>query len=384
MSIPLNSKGPPEAGSRLRIARESIGMSQAVAAEHVGIARTTLVAIENGSRRIRINELQELAALYGTTLNSLFREEAIHVDLVPRFRRIVKDADEPASKAVELLAALAKAEVELENLLGTRRTFNLPPQRPLLPGDVRTQAEQDAQELRERLGLGVRPITDVVTLLELEFGARVYVRRLDSSISGLFVYDEAIGACILLNASHPLTRRAFSAAHECGHLVSVRENPDVLHSSDCVNSREERYANAFARAFLTPARGVMQKFEDIVADSGRLTRRHVIILAHYFGVSREALVRRLEELDLTKEGTWDWFVDQGGITNEQELQVLGDLRPEDHRAIDADQPTTLRINLLASRAYEEGLMSEGQLARLLKLDRLDVRKLLTLEDDVPA
>ena len=34
-------------------------------------------------------------------------------------------------------------------------------------------------ELRQRLGLGVGPITDIVTLLEMELGVRVYVRRLD-------------------------------------------------------------------------------------------------------------------------------------------------------------------------------------------------------------
>src|SRR5215831_6474671 len=61
----------------------------------------------------------------------------------------------------------------------------------------------------------------------------------------------------------------------------------------------------------------MQKFHDVTAGSDRLTRRHVILLAHFFGVSREAMVRRLEELGLTKVGTWDWFEYNGGITDEQ-------------------------------------------------------------------
>jgi hypothetical protein len=56
----------------------------------------------------------------------------------------------------------------LENLLGVKRARNYSPERPLLRGDVRLQAEQDAMELRERLGMGVRPIADIVTLLEFE------------------------------------------------------------------------------------------------------------------------------------------------------------------------------------------------------------------------
>ena len=77
------------------------------------------------------------------------------------------------------MSELAKAEVELENLLGIKRVRNFPPERPILPGDVRAQAEQDASELRQRLGLGQSPISDIVTLLEMELGVRTYVRRLD-------------------------------------------------------------------------------------------------------------------------------------------------------------------------------------------------------------
>jgi hypothetical protein len=93
-------------------------------------------------------------------------------------------------------------------------------------------------------------------------------------------------------------------------------------------------------------------------------------------VSREAIVRRLEELSLIKTGTWDWFQSNGGITDEQARQILGDLSiPDSHKA-DADRPTTLRLNLLAAEAHRQGLLSEGQLARLLNLDRVELREIL--------
>jgi Zn-dependent peptidase ImmA (M78 family) len=211
-------------------------------------------------------------------------------------------------------------------------------------------------------------------------GVRIYVRRFDSKISGLFAYDEALGPCILLNANHPRDRRTQSAAHECGHFVSTRREPEILRNQEAENSREERYANSFGRAFLTPVRAVMQKFQDVMAGSDRLTRRHVIVLAHFFGVSREAMVRRLEELRLTKKGTWDWFQSNGGITDEQARQVLGDLSVADAQKADADRPTTLRLNLLAAESYRRGLLSEGQLARLLRLDRIELREILDVAD----
>ena len=367
-----------EVGVRLRIARENAAVTQASAAMAIDVARTTIVAIERGQRRIRMNELQRLARLYGTSVNALLRREAVHVDLEPRFRKLRRSGEADADAAVQLLSDLARAEVELENLLGVERARNYPPERPLMRGDVRAQAEHDAGELRQRLGLGLNPVTDIVTLLELELGVRVYVRRLDARISGLFAYDEALGACMLLNANHPRDRRTQSAAHETGHMISNRRAPEILHRDELEDSREERYADAFGRAFLTPTRAVMQKCAEVTAGSERLTRRHVIVLAHFFGLSREAMVRRLEELTLTKPGTWDWFQANGGITDAQVRQVLGDLATADIHKIDADRPTTLRLNLLADEAYRRDLLSEGQLARLLRLDRVELRELLQL------
>lgn len=377
MSTQLDDIPPVDVGERLRIARENAGITQADAAAAIEVARTTLVAIEQGQRRVRMGELQRLSRLYGTTVNALLRREAVHVDLAPRFRKLEGSADAAANAAVKLMSDLARAEVELENLLGVKRVCNYPPERPILRGDVRAQAEQDAIELRQRLGLGMAPIPDIVTLLEMELGVRVYVRRFDGRISGLFAYDEALGPCILLNANHPRDRRTQTAAHECGHLVSTRREPEILHTNEAETSREERYAGAFGRALVTPARGVTQKFHEVISGSDRLTRRHVIVLAHFFRVSREAMVRRLEELKLVKGGTWDWFVANGNITDEQERQVLGDLRVPDAHKAEADRPTTLRLNLLASEAYRRELMSEGQLARLLHLDRVELREILS-------
>lgn len=375
MTSLLDTMPPTEVGERLREARDRVKLKQADAAESVGLSRTTLVAIEQGQRRVRIDELRKLANLYRMSINELMRQEAIHADLTPKFRKLFQQEDDAVELAVKQLEDLARAEAELEQLLGVQRLRNYPPERPILPGDVRAQAEQDALELRQRLGLGLSPISDIVTLLELELGVRVYIRRIDGGISGVFAYDEALGACILLNGNHPRDRRAQTAAHELGHLVSTRREPEVLEEGIAENSREERYANSFGRAFMTPARAVMQKFKEITVGSEKLTRRHVIVLAHFFGVSREAIVRRLEELKLAKSGTWDWFQANGGISDQQAAQVLGDLTSPDIHKADADRPTTLRLGLLAGEAWRRGMLSEGQLARMLHLDRVELRRM---------
>ncbi|MFC0634698.1 helix-turn-helix domain-containing protein [Brevundimonas balnearis] len=370
---------PVMLGERLRLARDAAKVTQAQAAVAIGAARTTLVAIEQGGRRPRVDELQTLAALYGTTLNALLRRESARVDLRPRFRR-GQNTDGLVEPAAALLTDLVKSEIELEDLLGIVRVRNEPPERPLLPGNVLAQAEEDAFELRQWLGIGDAPIHDVVSILELQLGARVFVRRLESKIAGLYAYDGATGPCILLNAAHPRERRAQTAAHELGHYISTRRAPDSLYEGPPEQTREERYANAFARAFLTPARTLKVMFRDVTAGAAKLTRRHVIVLAHAFGVSREALVRRLEDIQLVPSGTWDWFDRTGGITNEQAYQVLGHGPEFDPRGRDAERPVSLRLHLLAAEAWKRGLLSEGQVASLLKIDRVHARELIDAYD----
>jgi len=367
---------PIEIGERLRLAREAAGITQAEAASSADIARTTLVAVEKGQRSAKIKELQKLAKSYNISTNSLLRLEAIQVELLPQFRKMSKCVEGASIDAAVLLQNLVKAEVELESLLGISKEANYPPERQLLTGNIILQAESNAAELRHWLGLGESPIRDIVTLMEMELGIRVYIRKLDSNVSGLFAFDPQVGACILLNASHPIERRNQSAGHELGHFMSTRNSPEILFENEKSLPREERYANAFGRAFLTPARAVTKHFKDVTAGANSLTRRHVITLAHIFNVSREAIVRRLEELELTKKGTWDWFSANGGITNDQAAQVLGDLAQVDQQKLESKLPTTLKLSRLATEAWKQEIFSEGQLAKLLYLSRHEIRLML--------
>lgn len=375
----LNELSAQEIGRRLRLARENADIRQDEAAHVIGMSRPTLVSIEKGTRRVRIQELQALARHYGVSVNAILRREAVHTDLIPRFRKLRETEDDHTLEAIQLLNDLVKAEVELENVLGVERRRHYPPERGINEGDVLELAEKHAQELRDWLGLGSGPIADIFSVIELDLGIRLYQRRLSSKskVAGLFTYDDAVGACILLNANHPLERRIQSAAHEVGHFFGTRRVPEVLEDNEQFLSRDERYANAFGRAFLTPRKSFEESFRQLTAGADKLTRRHVILLAHQHNLSREAAVRRLEELDLVRKGTWEWFKRNGGIKDEQAREVLGAaaMRPDPAKD-DANRPVSHRLSLMAHAAWKRGLMSEGQLAELLKLRRVEVRGLI--------
>ena len=379
--VDLNGLSAQEIGRRLRIAREAAGITQELAAQFIEISRPTLISIEQGGRLVRIKELQILASKYGTSVNAVLRRESVHTDLLPRFRKLRETEDADTTEAFKVFNNLIKAEIELENVLGIQRKRNYPSERGINSGDVVKLAEKHADEFRDFLGLGQLPITDMFSLIEEGLGIRLYQRKLPASskVAGLFTYDELVGACIFINANHPLERRTHSAAHELGHFVGTRQNPEVLETDERFLSREERYANAFGRALMTPATSFSESFRNlkqIALTKKQVTRAIVIRLANQYNISREACVRRLEELDLITKGTWEWFKENGGITDKDVKEVLGTASRIDIVKLDAQRPLSFRMGLMAHTAWKQELMSEGQLCELLDIGRIELRKVI--------
>lgn len=363
-----------ELGERLRAARSRAGLTQSHAADRLGLARTTLVAIEKGQRPVKPEEVRSITNLYDVSVNTLLRPSAVHVELVPHFRSLKGAKEDAVADATRLLNDLAAAEVELEHLLGKPLNPSYPSERPILTGDVKEQAEEAAMEFRHRLGIGLAPVNDMVSLLELEIGIRVFVRPLgDSRISGLFAYHDRIGACILINQNHPRERRALTGAHELGHFASNRREPDVFIEDGKENSKEERFATAFGLAFLMPAILVRKRFHEFVSEKNLFSPRHLIFMAHALQVSSEAMCRRLEDMNLLSRGKWESLKDRG-FSGDIQLQVLGD-KPRGEVSVFPP-----RIQFLATEAHERGLVTEGQLAGMLKMNRVEIREMLDLLD----
>ena len=362
---------PVVLGERLRAARSGVNLTQDEAAASLGMARTTLVAIEKGQRPVRPDELLAFSRLYRVTAGKLTSPDAVHVDISAKFRQAEgKEGSKAVTEAIALLNRLATGAVQLERLLGRELQTDYPPPIRLNPQMVNQQAEDAANNLRTRLGVGLGPIPDLISLLELELGLRVFFRPLPSQISGLYAYDPAIGACVLINANHDWKRRAQTAIHEIGHFLSDRSHADILEEQEIPLSVEERFAKRFASAFLIPASGLRARFDQIVGSENRFDVRALILLAHQFGVATEAVCRRLEELGLLPHETWASIRDRG-FASDLERSVIGEsnAQPKASRVL-------ARLAYLASVALDRELLSEGQLCDLLAADRSELREAL--------
>jgi Zn-dependent peptidase ImmA (M78 family)/transcriptional regulator with XRE-family HTH domain len=363
-------------GAKLRRARTLRRMTQGSAAEKLGMARTTLVAIEAGKRPVSVEELRQFAETYDIPESELLDESDANLELNIEFR---SSAGEPQSDAeahvATLLYRLASATLRIESVVGQASpALDLPVVRLPKAGGLDHFAEDCAGNLRSRLGIGLGPIESLPALLEFNSGIRVFERPLPSKMAGAVAFDEKAGAFILLNSLEPTYRRRVTCAHETGHLL-LREKGVAVHFNDAApKGRLEKFCDLFGVAFLAPASTVRRKAQELHAQFGAFSVRQLMMMAVFFNISIEAMTRRMENLNLLSVGTYESLKAQGiGLehrrTVAQELSVSEDAKP-----------FTPRTLLLASVAYERDLLSEQQIASMLDMNLIDVRAAMQVKD----
>ena len=263
----------------------------------------------------------------------------------------------------------------------SRRGTLFPPQLRIAPGSVEKFAEHCAQEERARLNLGVhQPVPAPRQVLE-EVGVHVFMEKLDSNLSGLYVFVPDFGYCILINRAHSRERRNWTIAHEYGHFLLERDKPGVDYLKPLQRKPQgERFADAFAAAFLMPEPGVQRRFYDEIERSGDFKVADLCRMADHFSVSMQAMTLRLEELSLIPRGSWDAIIDAGVPV--RALKQEAGIEPAANQ--DSLEPYPQRYKLLAVEAFERELITEGQLARLLRCSRIQAREIVEQSSKAPS
>jgi len=151
------------------------------------------------------------------------------------------------------------------------------------------------------------------------------------------------------------------------HFLTNRYAADITWTEKHNHNLEERFADRFAAAFLMPSSVLRLRYSEISEESGKFSPKDLVFLAYSFNVSVEAMGRRLEQLGLLPEGTYDSLVRRGfsvKVANELfglQASAAGNFIP--------------RLTWLALEAYQRGLLTGGQVADMLGLDRISVRSL---------
>jgi Zn-dependent peptidase ImmA (M78 family)/transcriptional regulator with XRE-family HTH domain len=377
-SDPLAEVDPRRLGSRLREAREARAWTQAHVAGELGIARTTLVALEKGERRARAEELVELARLYGRSLSQLLQRGEPAEGFAVQLRSALPG---PSTVDAELLAAIAELEGLCEDYRWLEELRRAPLRRRYPPPfdvegvDPAQAAEDVAGEERRRLGLGDAPLASLRGVLEADVGLRIFGIGVPASVAGMYAFTEPLGGCIGVNRDHPAERARLTLAHEYGHFLTSRFRAEILDERRYERlPQHERFAEAFARAFLMPSAGLRRRFLGLQRQRlDGVSRSDVLRLAHSYAVAPEIMVRRLEEIELVPSGTWD-RLRADGLRVGEARRLLG-LEP-----VAEGDPLPARFVSLAVEAWQEGDLSEGQVARLLRTSRLELRSRFAAEE----
>ncbi len=386
---------PRVLGRRLQESRRARGLTQQEVADSLELARTTVTALEKGERRIRPDELISLAELYGRPVSSFVGSRAPSAEFSVQFRTSVNRASSPQAqqelrRGVQEFQDLCEDYLWLETIAGARSRQSYPPQYEMAGFPPEDAAEDVATSERNRLGLGDGPGLNLREILENDVGLRIFYTQLPSNLAGIFAYTEDLGGCIAVNSRHPEERRRWSMAHEYGHFLTSRFRPELTALGRGGRApASERFADSFAGALLMPTAGLRRRFYQISrAADGAVTAAEVCRLAHYYFVSVEAMLLRLEELRLVPGGAWERLRDRGFRVRVAQQQLGLSPHPHDDASIAEahrrttqlsphphdDAPLPLRYQFLAVQAHVEGELTEGELCRVLRRDRLSTRE----------
>jgi len=369
----LDNIDPQRLGELLQQARKKCGMNQSDAAKVIDAARTTMVAIEKGERRLKATELIKLARAYGRSVSDFVRTRPVIQPFEVQFRAAYQrnqGEEVEIEPAILRLEELCRNYLELEEIMSAPLPQNYPPEYEVTNMPLKAAAESIAIAERQRLGLGDGPILRLRDILEQDVGLRIFYLEMPPKYSEVYSYDERLGGCMAINAYHPEERRRWSLAHGYLHFLAHRRKAVLDFEGQYQRVPEsERLADTFPKYFLMPTSGLLKRFNDVCRTHGKFTPTYLFTLAHYYGVSIEALAYRLEEMDLLPSGTWERLRDRGlKVRKVQQELGLGDI-PQRTDTI------PLHYQHLAIEALDQGLITESRFCDFLNVDRLEARRI---------
>ena len=396
---------PKELGQRLQMIREAKQITQAAAAKVLGVSRAYIAQIESGSRPINTLQLEKLANLYGRDVGEFFATAASQArEATAVFFRITDELKQKINrKTLEPSIRLLREYTNLEKLLGLDTKFKRPNKyevpEPTNTWEAIQVGQQIAEEERQRLQLGTRPIKDMAELLEIQ-GVRVLGVAMDADISGVFMGDDQIGLSILLNTEHHKFRHAFTLAHEYCHVLSDRARATVVSSAKTGKDLIEVRANSFAAAFLLPKTGVEEFFQSLgkigatrsylastgaaepssgeqrrPASAAQIQLYDVVHLQHHYGVSWDAAVYRLQNLGLISKDESEDLLGKRDEAQALSRAIKLEMKPSSEEKKFENRDFAARFFSLGVDAYRQEIISLKKLEELMDLIGIEADQL---------
>ncbi len=349
---------------RLKRAREVAGFSIREAADRVGYANyQTLSAIEKGDREVKASELALFSKAYFCDINSLLFDEAAQEPEVHLLWR-----QEPQEETRAGIEAYIRQRFEqyhlLEQLLGNEQEtkFGLG---GVSPEEIGTNYKINAlaERIRKLLDLGSRPAISLQKVMEQTLGTKILFVDLGDLASAASTVHPSLGKAIIINSEEAPWRINFTLAHELFHIITWETfPPGEIKGNDQLFGDLEKKADRFASTLLLPGEEIRQELSRRIVN-GKLAMADVVDVAREFGVSTQALLYRMGNLNII---AWEKAHE---IANSNEMR---DIDRRVRRGRREDKPISERFIIMAVKCLRKGLLSRGKFAELLEIERPDI------------
>lgn len=353
-----------EIGSRIKAERERKKISQDKLAKAIGWNHHQIVSdVEQGKREVKAWELHEIAKFLFVDIDVLLSSKKILPQPFVLWREKPTE-DEEILKARFLNECDNYVWIE-EVAQGSSTTINkeLPQTKIQLQQFTLDQAYQLAENMRQHMGLGDFPAAQLIDKLEDGYGVKFIVDREEIKPSGACFRSEK-GCFIFINGCNVEPRQLFSIAHELFHLITW--DPEMLKHIDGdkqMHAKNEMLADAFAAGLLIPQEKLRLETTKICGDRS-FCAADIIALAQQFQVSKEAMSRRMLNMNLLSKGGFD--------TLRQQLEPISNAKISTPAAAYRLKGKFVRLVYLAC---EHVKISRAKAAKLLNIELCDLSSL---------
>ncbi len=235
----------PFSPDRFNIAQKRRRLKGTELANLSGVTEITISRISKGKNEPDTSTVEALAKALNYPVAFFYAGEIeiLNKDEVS-FRSLSRMA------ALDRDAAIAAGSIGMLLAAWIDERFNLPSAD--VPDFRESAPEQAAALLRQHWGIGERPISNLLKLLESK-GIRIFSLCENTKNVDAFSFWRNDQPFVFLNTFKTAERSCLDAAHEVGHLVLHR------HSSMGACKQAETEANQFASAFLMPKADMLAK-----------------------------------------------------------------------------------------------------------------------------
>ena len=360
--------------------RASRGISQTEMAKSANISRQAYIDIESGkTKEPKVSNLQSIADALEVPIVALF-EEPLRLTTV-RFRsNSIKTQKEEAKKQQYLIDAAywLKNFNYLQSAVSDKRENKL---REIFrkAGNLRTNRPRKAAE-STRLALGLKedePIGDILGLVE-SASIKIKTQTFDlKNFFGFSISESDGGPAIMVNNRSDISieRQIFTVAHELGHLILHPKAYDPAQTDE--PDREEKEADVFAGYFLMPDEAFKKKFNESYG-LGFVDR--VLHIKRFFGVSYQAVLHRLSDMEL---GDYGKLLSKFLALYKRQYGESLTLRKEPFPLVKPDFVEDYLMSLVR-KALDKAEITVSRAAEILNVSLMDMREIINSWAEIAA